>query len=516
MKQNTMIKKPSFIHSLLSCAVKTIAVTIVVVLIVGFFVNYYYSQIIMNPAKDAEEKFNEALMESISINWRSNGLPQDKLFLLREQVLLLSDNYNLRICVRVNGKKILDDERSAVIYRTIEGQRVPFFLHEESSFYNSNDFITLSDFTNEHEDCEIFIEDGCAYSDYTFEPLIFTAFRDSDSFVYSYEPTVNWEYQSSENETRILKRRLGTRASTRPDRTIYMVFMGTNSTDTFVESNVTEFQHTTDAGQYLTIKIKADYSALESKIHAETISTMKKASLFAIAFIVCASLLSAFVVYTKEKNVYETFEYRRKTTDAMAHDLKTPLAIASGYVENLKENINNDKKEHYLEEISQSIQYMNSLINDILEFSNSQYYKKDDGKETFDVRAEIESMISFLEPVYNARKLEFKIDGNNEISTNRKIFNQALMNIISNCVKYANEGSLIEINISSQIVISNDIEEDIENVNILKEPFVKHNTERGENGGSGLGLAVADSNLQKLGFRLILESKDKKFIVRVK
>lgn len=516
MKRKTTIKKPSFIHSLLSCAVKTIAATIVVVLIVGFFVNFYYSQVIMNSAKDAEEKFNGTLIESISLNWDNHSLPQDKLFLLKEQVLLLSDNYDLRICVRVDGKKILDDERSAIIYRTINGQRVPFFLHEESSFYNSSDFITVSNSENELEGCEIFVEDGYAYSDQTFEPLSFDMFNDRDSFNYSYEPAVNWEYQTSGSDNRITKRRIGNRAALQVDRTIYMVFMGTNSTDAFVESNISEFQIMTTRGQYVQIKVTEDYSALESKIHTETISTMKKVSLFAIAFIICASLLSAFVVYTKEKNVYETFEYRRKTTDAMAHDLKTPLAIASGYVENLKENINNDKKEHYLEEISQSIQYMNSLINDILEFSNSQYYKKDDGKETFDVRAEIESMISFLEPVYNARKLEFKINGNNEISTNRKIFNQALMNIISNCVKYANEGSLIEINISSQIVISNDIEEDIENANILKEPFVKRNSERGENGGSGLGLAVADSNLQKLGFRLILESKDKKFIVRVK
>ena len=49
------------------------------------------------------------------------------------------------------------------------------------------------------------------------------------------------------------------------------------------------------------------------------------------------------------------------------------MAIASAYVENLKENINENKKEQYLNSIGESIDYMNRLINDILEFSNAQY-----------------------------------------------------------------------------------------------------------------------------------------------
>ena len=50
-----------------------------------------------------------------------------------------------------------------------------------------------------------------------------------------------------------------------------------------------------------------------------------------VASAVVAALILSVVRYQKDKTIWEIFEYRRKTTEAMAHDLKTPLATLMAF-----------------------------------------------------------------------------------------------------------------------------------------------------------------------------------------
>ena len=51
------------------------------------------------------------------------------------------------------------------------------------------------------------------------------------------------------------------------------------------------------------------------------------------------ALIPATIRYNINKRNYEIFEYRRQTTNAMAHDLKTPIASIVAYTEILENNI---------------------------------------------------------------------------------------------------------------------------------------------------------------------------------
>lgn len=229
------------------------------------------------------------------------------------------------------------------------------------------------------------------------------------------------------------------------------------------------------------------------------------------------SLFLSLSGYYKDKNTYEIIAYRRKTTDAMAHDLKTPLAIANIYYEKLRENKNADKTEDYFDQLKNSLDYMNELITSILIYSKTQYSNVRVVKERVSVRKEFESVIDKLTPMINRRNLTWEIEGDAVYSVDRNLWTQAISNILVNAVKYSVTDSNIDISITKdEITINNKIEEDIDNPEKLLEPFVKGDATRGENTGSGLGLAVVNENLKRMGFVTSLSSVDKTFIVSIK
>lgn len=239
--------------------------------------------------------------------------------------------------------------------------------------------------------------------------------------------------------------------------------------------------------------------------------------------LVLAALIIACIIgsikYFKDKSTYSIFEYRRKTTNAMAHDLKTPLAIASLSVANLKEKLGNDpeRAEYHANEIDESISYMDQLICNILDFSNSEAMDRKLTKENVDVGAELEAHKQDISKVLTSRKLKLDITGSATRATDRKIWNQALFNLIDNASRYASEDSTITVTLGpGEITIINSVDKDITNADKLLEPFVKGDDNRGENSGSGLGLAIADNNLRALGYHLKISCKDKKFIAAIK
>lgn len=231
------------------------------------------------------------------------------------------------------------------------------------------------------------------------------------------------------------------------------------------------------------------------------------------------SLICGTVLYFRKKTIYEIFEYRRKTTNAMAHDLKTPLAIASLSVANLKENlnVNNERVEYHADEIDESIRYMDRLICNILDFSRSEERGRKIKKTNVSVKEEIEAHKDSIEDVLASRKMTLEINGEAMRNTDRKIWNQAVFNLIDNAVKYGTEGSVIVVDLGEkEIIISNNVDAEIIDPESLLEPFVKGNSDRGENSGSGLGLAIADNNLRALGYKLKVSSENKRFIAKIR
>ena len=241
---------------------------------------------------------------------------------------------------------------------------------------------------------------------------------------------------------------------------------------------------------------------------------------FTCAFIILVDLVAAAVValvlavirYQKDKTVWEIFDYRVKTTEAMAHDLKTPLSTIMFYLENLEESANDsDKVLEYKNNINDKVVAMDHMIGDILLLSKSESGKVNLNKEDLSVKALVTECLK----EFPAMKSE--INGDDiTITTDKKVFMQVVMNLLSNCDRYGKEGSSVDITISPDaLTITNKTDRTYDDVDALKKPFIKGEDSRG-NRGAGVGLAIADNNLAILGYKLELASNPDEFQAKVK
>lgn len=209
--------------------------------------------------------------------------------------------------------------------------------------------------------------------------------------------------------------------------------------------------------------------------------------------------------------------YRRKMIDAIAHDLKSPMAAISACSENLSDNISTDKKEYYAGIIQEKVAQMNEILNNYLLFSESENLPAIINKENVEIGDVVEKIIVDNEHLIVEHRLKINCDKKSiTIQTDLKLFSKAVSNLINNAVLYSKEGTAIDINFDdNSLVISNKPAEIIDDTEELKQPFVKGSAER-RTQGSGLGLAIAENNLAILGFSLDIRSCEGKFVATVK
>ena len=241
---------------------------------------------------------------------------------------------------------------------------------------------------------------------------------------------------------------------------------------------------------------------------------------FAVVLICCGAFIFAFIpatiVYNTRKRNYEIFEYRLKTTNAMAHDLKTPLAAISAYAESM-EGATEEEQNSYAEKIRENVSEMNRMVESILQFSKSE--KETHAAETVyvDMEKMVRGSISKFEKLFevNGIRTNVTVDSPCEMLTDEVMLRQAVENIVGNSAKYASEDSEVGIRISSdKVIFKNKTDEKIEDAESLKKPFVKGESARGEN-GTGLGLSIADNNLRALGYDLKLSFNDGWFTAEI-
>ena len=246
-------------------------------------------------------------------------------------------------------------------------------------------------------------------------------------------------------------------------------------------------------------------------------SQIRSAVCLMIVSAIILSLIPASIIYNIQKRKYEIFEYRRKMTDAMAHDLKSPMAAISAFAENLSDNVATDKREYYAGKIEEKVSQMNKMVNNILEFSKSENLPAEIKKEDVDVGVVIGKTIADNDHVIAERSLKINCEKKNiTIQTDIKLFSQAVSNLINNAVLYSKEGTAIDISFDEKtLVISNIPAEKVDNAGELKQPFVKGSDERSTQ-GSGLGLAIAENNLAMLGYKLDVRIDEGSFVAAVR
>lgn len=229
-----------------------------------------------------------------------------------------------------------------------------------------------------------------------------------------------------------------------------------------------------------------------------------------ILMVVCIgiALLTSYNKYRKYCTQYEIDEYRRNMTNALAHDLKSPLTAIYGYAENLKNNVHSEKKDYYADAVLENVQYMNEIITNTLDLAKLEISDKGLKKEKVNIVALAEELYVKYRPQAESRDISFKISGNAVINADRKMITQAVENLISNAVKYTKDGGEITVSADDKSFMISNSCGNITNSENLVRPFEKADQSRSNRSGSGLGLSIVKNitMLHKFGFETKAES----------
>ena len=256
------------------------------------------------------------------------------------------------------------------------------------------------------------------------------------------------------------------------------------------------------------------YAVSDSFFNEFTFLTVLCAAGLVLAAILTALIISV-VTYSHRKTQYEIFTYRRDTTNAMAHDLKVPLTAISGYSEMLREDINPEKQKHYLEMISGSVAQMNRIVTDILELSKTESDVNKLDIRPLNVNEICTGIVTGLETAFSKKDMTCTVTGEEkQIKADEKLFTQAVTNLIYNALVYSKQGSDVSVAVSvKELRIENTPQAMPEkSPEELLKPFVKDKSYRGENSGSGVGLAIAKHDLERMGSGLKIETTEDRFI----
>lgn len=237
-----------------------------------------------------------------------------------------------------------------------------------------------------------------------------------------------------------------------------------------------------------------------------------------IAIVVCliAAIIWSSVSYEKLQSFYALDDYRREMTNALAHDLKTPLMTISGYAETMAENP--EKSGRYIDGIMENVRYMDEMIRKTLELSELESAVKKSAETSFAAEDIIKEILNKYAASLESRKITCSVNGSKTLTADRNRFTQLMENICSNAVKFTDEGGKIAVNISEDSIKAINtcrLAEKLELSDICK-PYVKGDKSRGNRQGSGLGLAIAQNAAELLGYKLIITAYEGKFSAEIK
>ena len=215
----------------------------------------------------------------------------------------------------------------------------------------------------------------------------------------------------------------------------------------------------------------------------------------------------------KEKSIEKM---RKEFVARVSHELQTPIAIISGYVEALRDGIPvaEYEREEFFEIIEEEINNISRLVKDMLDLGQLESGTFKINEEVFDYCKHIDKTISKFEVFKNEKQLKFEIEGlpsNCLVYGDQYRIEQVLTNLIHNAVNFALPGSNVKLSINDEgSKLWTGIYNEGEKIPFKDLPYVWDSFYKGSSKktGTGLGLAIVKSILDLHGNEYGVENTD--------
>ena len=209
----------------------------------------------------------------------------------------------------------------------------------------------------------------------------------------------------------------------------------------------------------------------------------------------------------------------------MSHDIRTPMNAIIGMTAIAGTKLHDpDGMEECLAKVSAASKHLLSLINEVLDMSRIESGALTLDEEEFNLLNIIDSMVNMLSDAAREKKqkIEFRAHGvqNTNVRGDARRLQQIFANVISNSIKYTEEGGAISIEITEKpsqqehvgcyefVFKDNGIGMSEEFLQHIYDPFERADDVRTSKiQGTGLGLTISRNIIQMMGGDIQIESE---------
>lgn len=208
-----------------------------------------------------------------------------------------------------------------------------------------------------------------------------------------------------------------------------------------------------------------------------------------LAFFILIGILLSLIIWRNFKNRAIREQHRMEMTNAVAHNLKTPLCIINGFSENLREESGYLTKQHYINVIQEQANEMDILVHKMLDFSKLETDSAKLNIKSFNIKTELENIAKKYNNISSKNIIVTADD--KEIFADKELMELVFENLIENAVKYSKDNSDIKISFANNnFNISNECDE-ISKKDLKKiwKPYNRLEKDE-EVRGTGIGLSI--------------------------
>jgi two-component system phosphate regulon sensor histidine kinase PhoR len=191
---------------------------------------------------------------------------------------------------------------------------------------------------------------------------------------------------------------------------------------------------------------------------------------------------------------------RRDFVANVSHEMRTPLTVVSGFLENLQDmpDLNNDGSRRALHLMAEQTRRMDNLVADLLTLSRLENEQSPLHEETVDIKALLNEVYQNGKLLSGGRHtLQMDMASTANLLGNHDELQSAFGNLLSNAIRYTPQGGTIRLHWferDGQPVFSvqdSGIGIAAQHIPRLTERFYRVDRSRSrETGGTGLGLAI--------------------------
>ena len=224
-----------------------------------------------------------------------------------------------------------------------------------------------------------------------------------------------------------------------------------------------------------------------------------------------------------EKNfeLQSAAESKNRFLANMSHELRTPLNGIIGFAEFLTDGRPgplNSKQKEYLTDILNSGRHLLQLINDVLDLAKVEANRMDLHPEKFSLHAAIAGVCAVAKPIAQKKRIQIDVtvaEDLGEVVLDAQRFKQVLYNLLSNAMKFTDEGGHVAVEARSfpddNFILS--VRDTGIGIPEKEFPRLFMEFEQLESGaarryeGTGLGLALTRKIVEMQGGKIAVESE---------